>query len=244
MNTKKRIYVIIAVVVVLVVMLVVNLNYVFIGGEAIRKDSAVVEIDFKNKRIGRDLKRLDRFSEMDDLWLKFITDDDNTEYIPQVKSLGRLTIPFSELKSTDFLNNFENVRYLNFTGTNVDFENLSVEASIEKMDLWTCNTRNFDKVGKCPAIKEMSIFQSNLSGEGNDQVSYQLDSQILAGFDYVTALEITNMSIPDISGFLDMKSLKELTVKRYTLDEPPITEEQADELRKAGINVTVDNEKH
>lgn len=243
MITKKRICIIAAVVIsaVAVVTLVMNLNYVFIGGEAIRKDSAVVEIDFKNKKIGRDLKKLDRFSEVDDLWLKFITDDDNTEYIPRVKSLGRLTIPFSELKNADFLNNFENIRHLNLTGTNVDFENLSAEASIEKLELWSCNTQNFDKVGKCPAIKEISIFQCNLSGEGNDRVSNQLDSRILSGFDYVTALEIANMSISDINGFLDMKSLKDLSIERYDLNEPPITEEQADELRKAGINVMTDN---
>ncbi len=82
-----------------------------------------------------------------------------------------------------------------------------------------------------------------MNGEGKDYISKRLDSNILSEFDYVTALEITNMSISDISGILDMKSLKDLSVKRYTLDEPPITETQAEELRKAGINVTVDNEK-
>lgn len=50
--------------------------------------------------------------------------------------------------------------------------------------------------------------------------------------------------IPDISGFLEMESLKSLTIKRYLLDKPPITEEQADEFRKAGINLTVNYEKY
>lgn len=246
MKTKKSTCDIIAAVIIAVVaavILALNSYFVFIGGEAIRKDSTEVEIDFMDKKIGRDLKRLDRFSKMDSLWLKFISDDDNTEYIPRVKGVERLTIPFSKIKSTDFLNNFENVRYLHFVSSNIDFENLSDEASIEKLELWSCNTQNFDKVGKCPAIKEISIFQSNLSGEGMDYISEQFDSQILSEFDYITALEITNMSISDISGFLDMKSLKDLSVKRYTLDEPPITETQAEELRKAGINVTVYNEK-
>lgn len=73
--------------------------------------------------------------------------------------------------------------------------------------------------------------------------SSELDSRILSGFDNITDLKITNMKITDISGFLKMKSLEKLTVKRYELDKPPLTEEQADELRKAGIEVTVDNKK-
>lgn len=73
--------------------------------------------------------------------------------------------------------------------------------------------------------------------------SSELASRILSGFDNITDLKITNMKITDISGFLKMKSLEKLTVKRYELDKPPLTEEQADELRKAGIEVTVDNKK-
>ncbi len=73
--------------------------------------------------------------------------------------------------------------------------------------------------------------------------SSELDSRILSGFDNITDLKITNMKITDISGFLKMKSLEKLTVKRYELDKPPLTEEQADKLRKAGIEVTVDNKK-
>lgn len=66
MENKKKslILTVIAAVIVLiitVVMLAVNSVYVFIGGEAIRKDSTFVQIYF-DKRIGRDLKKLDRFS--------------------------------------------------------------------------------------------------------------------------------------------------------------------------------------
>ena len=90
MKTKKSTCAIIAAVIIAVVaavILALNSNFVFIGGEGIRKDSAEVEIDFMDKKIGRDLKRLDRFSKMDSLWLKFISDDDNTEYIP--REIGR-----------------------------------------------------------------------------------------------------------------------------------------------------------
>lgn len=226
------------------VMITVNSAYVFIGGEAIRKDSTEVEIDFKDMRIGRDLKRLDRLSNMDELWLKFISDDDDTEYIPQIKGVERLTIPFSKIKSTAFLNNFENIENLNFTGSTVDFEKLSNDASVESLEMWSCYVSNFDKAGECSAIKELKIFQCNLSGSGNDSICNELDSNVLSGFDYVNSVEITNMKITDISGFLKMKSLKELSIERYTLDEPPITEDQVNELRGAEINVTADNEKH
>lgn len=235
-------------VVITIVTIAVNSVYVFIGGEAIRKDSTRVEIGLlNNRKIGRDLKKLDRFSEMNDLWMTKISDK-NTKYIPEIESLESLSFAYSEIKDMAFLDNFENVEELRLFQSATDFEMLPEDALIETLDLMSSSSRNFKNAGKCKAIKKLKIYQSDLNGkcEGfipENFISKELDSSILSDFDYVESVEISNMSIPDISGFLEMKSLKSLTIKRYKLDEPPITEEQADELRKAGIDLTLDNEK-
>lgn len=229
--------------IVMVVMIAVNSVYVFIGGEAIRKDSTRVELGLMNNRkIGRDLKKLDRFSEMNDLWMTRISDN-NTKYIPEIESLESLGFAYSKIKDMAFLDNFENVEELRLFQSVTDFETLPEDASIEMLYLISSSPRNFENAGKCKAIKKLKIFQSVLNGEGEGFILNELDSSIFSGFDHVESVEISNMSIPDISGFLEMKSLKSLTIKRYLLDEPPITEEQADELRKAGIDLTLDNEK-
>lgn len=243
---KSLIITVIAAVTVLTVIIVavaVNSVYVFIGGEAIRKDSAEVQVGlFNDRKIGRDLKRLDKFSEMDILYLTSVSDK-NTRYVSKVKSLKNLGFGISEINDMTFLGNFENIETLHFFQSKIDFEMLPEDASIRSLELWSCNAKNFCKVGQCKAIKKLDIFQCDLNGEGEGYTSNELDSKIFSGFDHVESVEISNMRIPDISGFLEMKSLKSLTIKRYLLDELPITDEQADELHKAGIDLTLDNEK-
>lgn len=161
-NKKKTLIVtVIAAVTVLIVMVVtlaVNSVYVFVGGEAIRKDSTEVRVGLLNDRkIGRDLKRLDKFSEMNVLYLTSVSDK-NTRYISRVKSLKNLGFGISEINDVTFLGNFENIETLHLFQSKIDFGMLPEDASIESLELWSCNAKNFGKVGQCKAKKSLTFF--------------------------------------------------------------------------------------
>ncbi len=204
-------------------------RYAFIGNDKIPIDSTKVRLDLSNCKIDRSLKRLKNISQMDILDLYMVSDDDSLEYISLPDSLTKIIVSCSKIDDASFVNSIGD-RDICFFQTEVDLSNISNETSINKLRLYASKVLNFEKAADCRTIKCLDIYKSTFGNDNPDEDPF--DSTILGGFDYVTTLELGGMEITDISGLLEMQSLRDLKIY-----ENSISDKQLAELQGAGINV-------
>ncbi len=77
--------------------------------------------------------------------------------------------------------------------------------------------KNFEALAECQSLASIIIKDSEISDNNITK-----DSSVFANFDYIETLWIDVGKIEDVSGFLEMDSLKELGVYKGSLSEENI----------------------
>lgn len=181
-----------------------------------------------------DLRDLKYFSAAEYIDISSL-DTDREILMPETVSQISLTFSGCKIRNNSFRDVPKNIDELRFVGTSVDISEFSND-NIKKLTFILGSIDNFDRLGSCPAVEELCLHGVGFQGlEQTDivPVIYELhDSSVFSGFDSVKSLEICQINIYDISGFLDMQSLEEIC-----LWEEYISPEDVRELTEAGIRV-------
>ena len=118
---------------------------------------------------------------------------------------------------------------------NVDFEDFNND-TISYIGLFFCDIKNFEVLAECKSLKSIYIACSTISDYIIEEPfrNYVLkDSSIFADFDYIEELDLYINKIEDVSGILEMDSLKTLKVKKEA-----ISEDNVKLLEDKGVTVT------
>ena len=138
-------------------------------------------------------------------------------------NLNDLFLLFCEISSSDSekISTFDNLKKLDIFITTIDFKSFSND-TISFITLVESEINNLESLSKCKSLKNLTINSSTISNnciilENNKYV--MKDSSVFASFDYIEELWISVDKIEDISGILEMDSLKEFKIDKGTLSE-------------------------
>ncbi|MDE6672609.1 MAG: hypothetical protein K2K16_10490 [Ruminococcus sp.] len=215
-----------------------------------------------NKKIYRnDIKTIrgTNLTKKDDIdyWIDF--DITNIREVNKCTELEDMELEQAKENTISQLNDFPNMKYLeiflSYIGSadiekinsfnleelyihdcfDVDFTGFNSD-TIPKIIILLSDIKNLKPLAECKSIKDLSIIASTIPDYIIEEPfrNYVLkDSSIFADFDYVENLYLSLDEIEDISGILEMDSLKVLKVH-----EGDISEDNVKLLEDKGVTVT------
>lgn len=192
-------------------------HYVKIDSRTYKKD--VDQIHFVSLDKHDHIRQINKCTALEDL---FITDTSENR-ISRLKNLDNLTYLTigrgSKISNTDCekISNFNNLRILNIcTYSFIDFKKLN---NIENLTLQNSSAVNIESLSECPSLKSITIADSTVDNFfiAEDGKPIMKDSSVFSSFDYLEELSLDINEIEDISGILEMDSLKTLKINKGTL---------------------------
>ena len=213
--------------------------FAYLDGE-FYSTSGTEELNVSVSRSGWPVYYLQFFRNLKHLHLSEPREQD-LKYIPDTPALNDLAFAFNEIDDMPAVKAFNSAEYLHFLESHLNFADFSSD-SISDLSIWSSYIKNFDKIGQFPKLEHLELFNCSINSTdeyssdpmtGNTDWKLE-DSSPLAGLDNVKTLVIERITVTDISGILDMRSLEELQTYSGCFSAKDI-----DALRDAGINVVL-----
>lgn len=208
----------------IIVLLILSLNLCFDLKHVVIND-LTYSIDIKDLHVHLNtvnIKELNKCTKLEKLDLTE-ANENSISKLKDFHNLNDLTISFSEMSSLDSekISHFDNLKNLAIYITTIDFKKFN-SSTISQITLGGNKITNFKSLSRCHALYSLAIEHSTISdnciiSENNKYV--MKDSSVFASFDSVEKLNIFVDKIEDISGILEMESLKEFKVDKMTLSE-------------------------
>ena len=179
---------------------------------------------YKNdiKKIDPDLditsvREINKCIEVEQIWLTRASENTISGF-RNFHNLYDLMVMSSDISRADCekISKFDNLKEFTVFRTDIDFKGFNSD-SVSSIVFIMSTVKNFEELSECKSLKIISISASAISD--NDITK---DSSIFASFDYVEELHLNTGKIEDVSGFLEMDSLKELDVYKGSLSEENI----------------------
>ena len=179
-------------------------------------------------------KKLNQFTELETLNVENVNDD-TFEDFGDFKELSHIFFINSELyTSTSKLNSYEKLEYAQFDDSEVDLKGVCLP-NLTDISFQNCNVYNISALKECAKLENISL-EKTLVYDSIFRVDNKYvikDSSVFADFDAVVNLDLDNIVVEDISGFLEMDALRSIGGLRKN----SLSDEQAAELEAHGIKV-------
>ncbi|MBQ9894388.1 MAG: hypothetical protein IJM38_03265 [Ruminococcus sp.] len=208
-----------------------TIDKVKLEGRYYPKDSKSLNIDAKSKDFST--KKLNKFTELERLSISKVNDD-ILEDFGDFKELSSLTFFYAKLyKAAPKLNSYEKLEEVSFFNSEVDLQGVYI-SELKDIVFDKCDVKNFSALKECAKLDHIQL--SGTTADGyivHEDHEYVLkDSSVFADLDTVTNINLEHIVLEDISGILEMDSLKTVVVG---MDEVP--DETVDKLTSHGIEV-------
>lgn len=214
--------------------LIVRGKYVYLDGDFIDRNSESVATMLDNEK---NLKELNKCIELKDL----------TVTHSQNKTLSQLNV-FKNLEKLSITFAHEDISYGGINAVNIqpslkdflvmfsvfDADGIN-NSSVERISFYGDTVKNIQSVAECTNLNELSLTESEIDEciiKDESDNYYLINSSSFSVFDSVEELRIMNTYIEDISGLLEMDSLKNFSVSQGCLSA-----ENKEILEKNGIIV-------
>ena len=224
MNMKSKKNIIIYIIVITVFILILGVVY-FITHYAVI-DNKIHKNDIKYLRVysldDYEIKEINKCTKIKEIFLSRASEN-SVSKLRNFHNLTDLTVTRSRISSLDSekISAFLNLKKL-YTNMNVmDLKGFNSN-TISYISLSFSEIKNLESLSECPMLKHLTIFNSIISDNyivKEDNKYIIKDSSIFKSFDYIEELWISVDKIKDISGILEMDSLKEFKVDKGTLSE-------------------------
>ena len=155
----------------------------------------------------------------------------NFRYLNDIYLVNSITNNLDSKK----IGSFNNLKSLNAFESGIDFNEL-YSKTISSVSLYASNAENLDTLSKCESLRRLNIYNSMVSGDcivEENRKYIMKDSSIFSSLGNITDLMINVDEIQDISGILEMDSLK-----TFCVNKDSISEEHVKLLEDKGITVT------
>ncbi|MDE5556073.1 MAG: hypothetical protein K2J32_00040, partial [Ruminococcus sp.] len=160
------------------------------------------------------VREINKCTEVEQIWLTRASENTISKF-RNFHNLNDLMIMSSDISSADCekISKFDNLKELTFFRTNIDFKGFNSDTVSSIVFIWS-TIKNFEALAECQSLKKITI-----DGLGISDSNIMNVSSVFANFDYVEELWLDVDKIEDVSGFLEMDSLKEFKVNKGTLSE-------------------------
>lgn len=238
---KKILIFVTAIVIIVAGILIFRDNYVYLhqGFEKRKEDTIHVHLDSAHvNELNRctDVKHLCTYQPSNEKFSQLIT----------FEKLEKLEMhnPKYEIShdGMNFINKQPKLNRLSFLEAETDLNGIN-NNSIQEILISLCSVKNFKSIENCSSLISLTISKTKIDGcisfdDANNKEKenrYSLiDSSVFSSFDTIEKLEFKEIFLEDISGLLDMDSLKTFIIK-----ECYISNENLKELEDKGIKVVV-----
>ncbi len=182
-----------------------------------------------------EIKEINKCTEIEEMFLSEASKNSVSRFI-NFHNLNDLTLSICEISSSDSekISNFDNLRDLATFRTAIDFKGFNND-TVSCIRMLDSKIKNLESLSECQSLKKIIISGSTVSNNCivvEDNKYVMKDSSVFSSFDYVEELWLNIGKIEDISGILEMDSLKELKV-----NEEAISEDDKKLLEDKGIPV-------
>ncbi|MBQ6181642.1 MAG: hypothetical protein IJK31_08140 [Ruminococcus sp.] len=206
-------------------------------GKVIDSDEKSLSVDVKKK--GTDLSKLGKNTGLEQLSI-CNADDDSLNELGSLDDLKELELKSSNVGSfLSRLDNYKKLEKITFCDSVVDLSVLRSKA-LKEVAFDGCSVKNLSALKECPELEKISISKTAVDDSINDESDDTYpdkfvlrNSLCFSGFDNVKSLEITNITIMDISEILKMSKLEE-----FVYSEGKMLDELGYELLDHGIKVS------
>lgn len=219
--------------VIILSLIIFNINYVNIDGKYYNKDTKEISVHSFNDN---DIRKINRCTKIETIYIVGASKNSVSKF-SNFHNLSDLIIMRSNISSLDSekISTFQNLKDLFITYyTTIDFKGFK-NNTISSIKLFLSEITNLESLSKSSMLKHLSIFNSIISDNyiiKEDNKYIMKDSSVFASFDYIEELWISVDKIEDISGILEMDSLKE-----FKIDKGTLSEEDKKLLEDKGISV-------
>ncbi len=221
MKSKKIIR--ISVIAVVVLSLIIGAIYFYTHYAII--DRKIYKTDIKRLDVLLDtyeINEINKCTEIEEMFLSEANDDLVSRF-KKFNNLNKLFITISDISSSgsEKISTFDNLKEFCTYYTNIDFKGFSND-SVSYISLGCGKVANLESLSECNSLKNLEIYELTVSNNCivvEDNKYVMKDSSIFSDFDYVEKLMILVDEIEDISGILEMDSLKTFEVDKGTLSE-------------------------
>lgn len=243
MKSKK--FISISVIAIVVISLVIGAiyfatHYAIIDRKIYKTDIKDIHVHLNVNDADDNIREINKCSEIEKL---FITRayENSVSKLKNFHNLNDLTISFSEISSLDSekISYFDNLRNLCIYITTIDFKGFNND-TVSSIISISSKIANLEALSECQSLKSLTISHSTVSDNYivmEDNKYIMKDSSVFASFDYVEELRIFVDKIEDISGILEMDSLKV-----FEIDKGTISEDDKKLLEDKGISVVENNQ--
>ncbi|MDE6672611.1 MAG: hypothetical protein K2K16_10500 [Ruminococcus sp.] len=176
-----------------------------------------------------DIREVNKCTELEEMNLLSASDNIISK-LNDFHNLKYLTIMNSDISSADCekISQFDNLQSLEIHNADVDFKGFNSD-TISYIELWGyIKAKNFEVLSECESLKNILVWSSEI--HDNNIIE---DISVFTDFDYIESLSLSIDRIEDISGILEMDSLKTLEVKKDA-----ISEDNVKLLEDKGVTVT------
>ena len=226
MKAKKLKIIGIAVMTVIIVCLVAraiyfDTHYAVINNEIYKNDVTFIDPYLSLTNI----REINKCTEVEEMHLSSVSENSFSRFI-NFPNLKQLMILSSDISSADCekISQFDKLEELIFCETDVDFTGFKSD-TVSSIGFVSGTFKNFEVLAECKSLKVMKI--------GPWHTNIMEDISVFADFDYLEELWLSVDSIEDISGILEMDSLKELEVPKGA-----ISDDNVKLLEDKGVTVT------
>lgn len=167
------------------------------------------------------IREINKCTEIEKMYLSCASENSVSKF-KNFHNLKHFAILFSEASSSDLekVSTFDNLEKLNTYSSDVDFKGFNND-SVSCIGMGYGKIKNLNVLSECQSLKSITIFYTLYDNyivyENKEYV--MKDSSFLTSFDSVEELRIFEDKIEDISGILEMDSLKVLEVNKGILSE-------------------------
>lgn len=196
-------------------------HYAVIGKKIYKNDVKVIKfLDLDNNK---NIREINKCLEIEELFITG-TNEKSFSKLRNFHNLSDLIIGHCEISSSDCekISQFDNLRELVICNdTVIDFKGFNSN-TVSCITFILSKVINFEALSECKSLKSITIgfltvCDNYIVIEDNKQI--MKDSSVFSSFDYVEELRIFVDKIEDISGILEMDSLKVLEVDKGTLSK-------------------------
>lgn len=183
----------------------------------------------------KNIKEINKCTEIEELFITSATKNSISK-LRNFHNLNNFSLTFSDISSLDSekISNFDNLKNFYTYCTNIDLKGFSND-SVSHIVLGCGEIANLESLSECLSLKKLIIWNLTVSNNCivvEDNKYVMKDSSIFSSFDYVEELWLSIDKIEDISGILEMDSLKE-----FKVNEEAISEDDKKLLEDKGISV-------
>lgn len=217
----KKYKTLIGIILVVLGLVIIFKNIVIINGDIYQRNVTEVNIDLLLKK-NPSLKKISYFNNLEHLGISS-ADNKTLESMPYIKSLDSMAIYCSNISNAS-INIQKTINKLHLFDSEINVSEISL-SQIKSLDFVSCRIENFNNLTNLKSLKDLQIYRSEFEGVKSTQNEYILeDSTVFADFDTVNYVELKGYKINDISGFIDMDSLKIMYVNEESLNKAQIKE--------------------